>query len=209
MPKSADRIATGGAPDQRRTKRQDQFLEAATRLFAERGYRNVGINDISAELGLSGPALYHHYASKEALLVAVMDNIATLQFEGIRDIAVSGESCTARVSAMIRHHIRFVFEQAEYLVAWRTEFRSLPEADRDRLRHIQRLYLDEWVRAAHPFHPGTSINQVRAVCNAVIALMQSPTEFHSGVARPDREAILAEMATVTLTSAYSQGRPSA
>jgi AcrR family transcriptional regulator len=42
-------------------------MAAAAQLFARHGYHAVGINDISGELGLTGPAFYRHYPSKEAL----------------------------------------------------------------------------------------------------------------------------------------------
>src|ERR1700738_3172330 len=113
-----------------RTPRQKQFIAVAARLFSERGYHSVGINEISAELGLSGPAIYRHYPSKKALLVAVLDEAITSHLEEMRDIVSSGSTPRETLDAIVDHHIKFAYSETENIVTWRTEFRSLPEADR-------------------------------------------------------------------------------
>ena len=49
-----------------------QIVEAATRLFAEKGFEGTSIEAVLAETRLSRGALYHHFPSKEALFVAVV-----------------------------------------------------------------------------------------------------------------------------------------
>ena len=182
-----------------RTPRQKQFIDVAARLFSLRGYHSVGINEISAELGLSGPAIYRHYPSKEALLVAVLDDAITSHLEEVRDIVSAHVDATDALNAIIDHHIEFVFDQTENIVTWRTEFRSLPEADRNRLRYLQRLYTEEWVRTVRRLRPELDDDQVRAMCHAAIGLIQSPTEFHSPLDRAHLAPILGAMALEALT----------
>src|ERR1700752_2602709 len=126
-----------------RTPRQKEFIAVAARLFSERGYHSVGINEISAELGLSGPAIYRHYASKEALLVAVLNETVTSHLEEGRNIVSSVADSREALDAIVQDHVDFVFDQSADIVTWRTEFRSLPDADRHRLRYLQRLYTEE------------------------------------------------------------------
>lgn len=182
-----------------RTPRQKQFIDAAARLFAVRGYHSVGINEISAELGLSGPAIYRHYPSKEALLVAVLDDVITAHLEEVRDIVSAHVDAAAALQAIVDHHCRFVFDQTEFIVTWRTEFRSLSEADRRRLRYLQRLYTEEWVRTVRRLRPELEDDRVRAMCHAAIGLIQSPSEFHSQLGRETLEPLLAAMAVEALT----------
>ena len=181
-----------------RTPRQKQFIDVAARLFSLRGYHSVGINEISAELGLSGPAIYRHYPSKEALLVAVLDDAITSHLEEVRDIVSAHVDAMDALNAIIDHHIEFVFDQTENIVTWRTEFRSLPEADRNRLRYLQRLYTEEWVRTVRRLRPELDDDQVRAMCHAAIGLIQSPTEFHSPLDRAHLAPILGAMALEAL-----------
>lgn len=51
---------------------REAILEAATRLFLQRGYEGVSIRDITEAVGLTKGALYHHFESKESLLSAVI-----------------------------------------------------------------------------------------------------------------------------------------
>ncbi len=52
---------------------RDELLTAALRVFARRGFREAGIDEIAAEAGYSKGALYWHFAGKEELLAALLD----------------------------------------------------------------------------------------------------------------------------------------
>src|SRR5947208_11745204 len=63
---------TRAARAQRREAR-DELLAAALRVFARRGYREAGVDEIAAEAGYSKGALYWHFSSKAELLTALLD----------------------------------------------------------------------------------------------------------------------------------------
>jgi AcrR family transcriptional regulator len=184
-----------------RTPRQRELITVAARLFAARGYHAVGINEISGELGLTGPAFYRHYPSKEALLIAVLDDAVSSHLEEVGDLVATITDPLETLEAIVDHHIVFVFEQTENIMTWRTEFRSLPENDRHRLRYLQRLYTEEWVRTLRKLRPELDVDQVRAMCHGAIALLQSPIEFHNRLEREDIAPILKAMAMQSLTRA--------
>jgi len=54
-------------------KARDELLTAALRVFARRGYREAGVDEIAAEAGYSKGALYWHFSGKEALLTALLE----------------------------------------------------------------------------------------------------------------------------------------
>jgi AcrR family transcriptional regulator len=62
--------ATGRGAERRRA-----IVAAAAELFAQRGYPAVGMDDIGAAAGVTGPAIYRHFDSKAAVLAAVFDGI--------------------------------------------------------------------------------------------------------------------------------------
>jgi AcrR family transcriptional regulator len=188
----------GPDPDGSRTPRQRELIHVATRLFALRGYHAVGINDISAELGLTGPAFYRHYPSKEALLIAVLDDAISAHLQEVSDLVRSTADPHETLDVLVAHHIDFVFDQAENIMTWRTEFRILPENDRRRLRYLQRLYTEEWVRTVRQLRPELQVDQVRTMCHATIALLQSPTEFANTLPREAVQPILHTMAVRAL-----------
>ncbi len=68
----------------RYSKRRDGILAEALRVFAERGLESTGIKEIATSLGLTHPALYHYFPSKEQLVyeaveMAIMDEIAAME----------------------------------------------------------------------------------------------------------------------------------
>jgi AcrR family transcriptional regulator len=52
---------------------RDELLSAALRVFAQRGYREAGVDEIAAEAGYSKGALYWHFSGKEELLQALLE----------------------------------------------------------------------------------------------------------------------------------------
>ncbi len=64
----------------RRRSPARRILEAARVHFFKHGFRNVTMDDLAAELGVSKKTLYAHYPSKDALLEAVLD----AKYESIR-----------------------------------------------------------------------------------------------------------------------------
>ena len=59
-------------PAQRNSGRREVILEAAERLFAERGFAATSVRDIVAEAETSAPSLYHFFGSKENLVVELV-----------------------------------------------------------------------------------------------------------------------------------------
>ncbi len=58
------------------TERKNQILEEATRLFSADGYDGMTMKQLAAACGITEPALYRHFQSKESLYDAVLDAVA-------------------------------------------------------------------------------------------------------------------------------------
>lgn len=56
--------------------RREQILKEAARLFAERGFHGVGVDEIGAAVGISGPGLYRHFPGKDAMLAELLVGIS-------------------------------------------------------------------------------------------------------------------------------------
>lgn len=54
---------------------KDKIMVIASLLFAQNGYASVSMNDIAREAKLRSAAIYYHFASKEALYEAILENI--------------------------------------------------------------------------------------------------------------------------------------
>lgn len=105
-------------PALRRAPRVDnrlpQILDAAARLFRHKGYQATSMRDIAAASGMLAGSLYYHFASKEALLVAVYA-------EGVRRISASVRAALApdrdpwiRLEAACAAHLAALLEDSDY-----------------------------------------------------------------------------------------------
>lgn len=56
-----------------RTSTRDRILTAASRLFGERGYDGTSTRQIADAVGIKQPSLFHHFASKQAIMEALLD----------------------------------------------------------------------------------------------------------------------------------------
>lgn len=58
-----------------RAEREQQILAAAEEVFAERGFQNTSMDEVSLRVGVSKPMLYEYFSSKEGLLLACVARI--------------------------------------------------------------------------------------------------------------------------------------
>ena len=70
-------MSTEAPVDARRTDTRERIVATAAGLFAERGFAGTSIRDISDALGLTKAALYYHFASKEEILRAIVEQPIT------------------------------------------------------------------------------------------------------------------------------------
>ncbi len=162
--------AQAPAPNSRR----EQILKEAARLFAERGFHGVGVDEIGAAVGISGPGLYRHFAGKDAMLAELLVGISERLLAGGRmRVAEGGESPEAVLRALIDGHIDFALDDRPLITVHDRELDRLREADRKRVRQLQRQYVELWVEVVRQVHPGPSESQARAAVHAVFGLLNS------------------------------------
>jgi TetR/AcrR family transcriptional regulator, fatty acid metabolism regulator protein len=81
---------------------RDRILQAALRIFAEKGYHRAAVDDIVRVSGTSKGAVYHHFPNKEALFLALVDEFAARLAERIA-VAIGGaHGALGKVEAALR-----------------------------------------------------------------------------------------------------------
>lgn len=86
-----------------RAKRAE-IIDHATALFGEAGYRGVSLREIAARCAISHPGLLHHFATKEALLTAVLERRDEEDEERFIAQAGGGVDQLRRVVALAAHN---------------------------------------------------------------------------------------------------------
>ena len=186
--------AIPGSPNTQGQSRREQILEVAATQFAERGFHGVSVYDLGAALGISGAALYKHFASKEALLGEMLVGISErLLSEGQRradDAAAAGPE--AVLEALIGWHVEFALAHPALITVQLRDLASLSEDDRHAVRGLQRRYVELWVRGICDAVGGDD-NRARSAAHATFGLINSTP--HSALLRPAEMAeLLRQMA---------------
>jgi AcrR family transcriptional regulator len=173
-----------------RGNRRDEILAVAVRLFAERGYHGVSMDDIGSAAGVTGPALYHHFAGKEAMLVAALAPVSEALLEGARRrvAAHTGNARTA-LESLVDFHVEFALTNPGVIAVHLHELDRLPEEPRRQIRRLQRLYVEEWVGLLDAVRPELPSAEARVLVHAAFGLMNS-TPFLAGEVDRARRAVL-------------------
>lgn len=173
--------------------RREQILETAAGLFAERGYHGVSVNDIGEACGISGPALYKHFAGKEDLLAQSLTSISErLLSEGRRRRAEAPDA-SAALDALVDWHVEFALTHPALIVIQDREWSNLPEQAQAVVRELQLAYIDAWVETLRELRPDLDRGTARAATQAVFGLINS-TPHSARISSDSMARLLATMA---------------
>jgi AcrR family transcriptional regulator len=192
------RVAAAPATARRRTRREE-ILEIAVGLFATRGYHGVSMDDIGAAAGVTGPALYHHFAGKESMLIAALIPVSEQLLAGGRERIVDHQGRPrAALAALVAFHVDFALANPAVIALHLHELDRLPEEPRRQIRRLQRLYVEEWVSALTALRPELSAGEARVLAHAAFGLMNSTPFLGGEVDRHRRAELLRASALAAL-----------
>ena len=126
------------APDYE--SKRAQIRNAAAKVFAERGFHGSSINDVTELCGLTKPAFYHYFRSKEALLYEILDvHIGTLRRMVFEADLEARDWEPARQLEHVVSYLLSTYENADAKHKVQlNELERLPEAQRRLIKSMER-----------------------------------------------------------------------
>jgi AcrR family transcriptional regulator len=177
--------------------RREQILATAAGLFAERGFHGVSVGDLGAACGISGPGLYKHFPSKDAILAAMLVGISEELLSVGRDRVSAADAPAAALEGLIDWHITFALENKALIVVQDRDWSALPVEAREKVRTLQRKYVDLWAGQLRKLDDTLTPTEARARTHATFGLLNSTP--HSAFLPADRmREVLHEMAARAL-----------
>lgn len=85
-----------------------KLLSAAARLFRDQGFDRTTVRDIAREVGLQSGSLFHHFATKEEILHAVMVEVIRYNTQRLRQAIEGVSDARARLLALVRSELQFI-----------------------------------------------------------------------------------------------------
>ncbi len=187
--------------DADRPSRREQILQAAAQLFAQRGSRAVGVDDVGAAVGVTGPAIYRHFASKDAMLAEMLLRISERLLEGGSEVvARAGDDVPGQLRALIAFQVDFALDNPALITVQDRDLGSLAENDAAEVRRLQRRYVEVWVTVLARLHPAADAAACRARAHALFGLINSTPHSAGRLSRPVMAALLSEMALAAATA---------
>lgn len=154
-----------------------RILSAALEEFAERGYHATKIRDIAQRAGLSVPGLYHHYPSKQDILVDLMKvTMDDLQARTEAAIASAGDDPESVFDVLVENLLRFHMARRQQGSVSSTEIRSLEGEHRSAYvarRDAQQEVLERAIRegvVAGAFSTPYPKDAARAIASMCVAV---------------------------------------
>lgn len=153
--------------------RRDQILETAAELFAARGFHGVSVADLGAACGISGPALYKHFDSKQAMLAEMLVSISEELLSVGRQRVDAADAPAAALAKLVDWHVGFALRHRPLIVVQDRDWESLPADARERVRTLQREYVDLWAAQLRALDPARDLDTARAMAHAAFGLINS------------------------------------
>lgn len=158
--------------------RKAQIRQVSAQLFAANGFHGVSIEDIGGACGMSGPAVYKHYPSKDAILADLLLGISQHLLDGGRAQVASVAGPRQTLASLISFHLDFTLTDPDLIRVQDRDLANLGAAAR-RVRRLQRAYVEIWRSTLQQVRSDLDDTQARARVQAVFGLLNSTP--HSAV----------------------------
>jgi AcrR family transcriptional regulator len=178
--------------------RREELLSAATRLFRERGYHAVSMEDIGGAAGIAGPSIYRYFAGKADILVAAGYRMADrLRLDAERALGEAADPGDA-LDRLVQSYVDTVLRSDNLLAVFTTESVAMAERDAKELLRIQRAYVAEWVRLLTATAPALAEREARITVHAALTIVNDLSRTPRLATRPGFAAELVDLARTVL-----------
>ncbi len=180
------------------SSRREEILTSAVKLFARNGFASVGIEEIGAGVGISGPSVYNHFAAKEDILVAAITRGRELLHADMhRQFGRAGGPRDA-LGRLLAGYAAFVFESPESIQLLISETGQLPADEQRRTRAAQHDYIAEWVQLLRRTEPGWDTVECRIRVQAALTVINDVAATPHLRAYADAEAAATAVSATVL-----------
>ncbi|MEV7092240.1 TetR/AcrR family transcriptional regulator [Amycolatopsis sp. NPDC051045] len=189
--------------------RKAQLAAVAAELFRARGFPGVGIKDIADAAGVTGPALYRHFADKQAILAYVVlsgfEDMEAATTEALSDTVPPADQLEVLLTRLAAQAV----ERREIAALWRWEGRHLPKEDQREIARRSALALTAWSKALLARRPDLPGEDAELLCWAALSVFGSVSVHHTSVARRRFAQLLVELALGVLDATLPTPVPAA
>jgi AcrR family transcriptional regulator len=174
---AGDDLETDGRR-RRGQRRREEIIRVAGDLFRERTFNRVSMEDIGEAAGVTGPAVYRHFKSKEQVLVAALSPVAEALRAAVprstsRDPYVTIDTFLVEVADLAAGY-------PDQIRLWYQEWRNLPEEERHAARRMMAETVETLTRLLRRARPELDLAHAQVIIDAAMGV--AAHVGHPGVA---------------------------
>jgi AcrR family transcriptional regulator len=139
-------------------RRRELVVETAARVFAERGYDQTSVQELTEAMGLASGGLYHYFESKQQLLIEICDQLMDPLLDEARELLAADDAPDEQLRALVRLWVAHVVEHRDHMLVFQQERHLIERGDewrnvRDGRKQFERLVAGALERV-QPAPPG-------------------------------------------------------
>jgi AcrR family transcriptional regulator len=180
-----------------KANRRRSLMRSAAGLFAERGFAAVSTVELGDAVGMSGPALYNYFSSKEALLEALLVDASQHLLKGALEIVAESSTIDETFRRLVAFHLEFATSDPDIIRIQDRELAQLPATTNHHVRSLQRRYVQAWDEVLAVLRTDLTPDERQTRLLATFGLLNS-TPFSARPTGAAAAEVLSEMATRAL-----------
>jgi len=141
------------------SKREQEIIAAAAKVFKEKGYHAATTRDIAAAVGIQQATLYYYISSKEELLYLVVREPIVRLYEQVEEIVKANIPTRTKIERAIHAHLAAFDENYPHMFVYVQELPNLIDTLQDKLRESPRRYQQLWEEI---LQQGIAVGELRA-----------------------------------------------
>jgi len=152
----------------------ERLLTLAAEIFAEKGYHNASIRDLSKRAGTSLSGLYYYFESKQELLFMIQDRSLRKVVAALRRKLEGIDSAEEKLRALVHNHVGFFSDNMAAMRVITHEYDSLEGEYRTRITKLRHEYSDlcqEILREVRRFTSAGDVAPLNVATSALFGMM--------------------------------------
>jgi AcrR family transcriptional regulator len=176
----------------------EHILAAAEKLFFERSFDGVGVDEIGKVAGSSGSAIYRHFSSKDAILAALFDKVLDTLLVRIGE---PDEDPAAELDKLLRSFASLAKSHERLVAIWLREQRSLGQQYRREHDRRHRRITERWIDCLQRCYPERTTDEIITATRGVqLLLFSEALRPPTGRRAKNAEELLVQMGRSSLSA---------
>ncbi|MFW0794276.1 TetR/AcrR family transcriptional regulator [Gordonia sp. CPCC 205515] len=172
--------AGGGIPT-----RRDEILDAAAQLFAARGYSGVGVDEIGAAVGITGPSVYKHFSSKLSILLGIGQRSGARLEAGVMAAYATTSDPAKLLDLLVDSYVSVITSTPDLSVGFNNAYALAGQATASDLLDVQRRYVGRWMDLLMAADPEATRARAGVAVHASLSIVNDAIRMRRGISRPD------------------------